>query len=135
MQYKDYYKILGVDRKATEKEIKAAYRKLARKHHPDVNPGDKGAEGRFKDIGEAYAVLSDKEKRSRYDTLGPNWQQFAGAGGGAGRSYRQAGGNPFAGRGSPFTTADGSNVEVDLGGLGGSEGGFSDFFESLFGGG
>ena len=72
MEYKDYYKILGVAKTASEKEIKAAYRRLARKHHPDVNPGNKEAEARFKEIGEAYEVLSDKEKRNRYDDLGAN---------------------------------------------------------------
>lgn len=65
--YKDYYKILGVPRNATQKEVRAAYRKLAAKHHPDRNPGDKSAEERFKEIGEAYAVLGDKEKRAFYD--------------------------------------------------------------------
>ena len=76
MEYKDYYKILGVAKTATEKEIKAAYRKLARKHHPDVNPGNKEAESRFKEINEAYEVLGDKEKRKRYDELGANWDAF-----------------------------------------------------------
>jgi len=143
MEYKDYYKILGVDRKATEKDIKSAYRKLARKHHPDVNPGDAKAEGRFKDIGEAYEVLADKEKRQRYDTLGPNWQEFAGAGAGGRRASGTwpgaAGGNPFGHgttgtpSGSPFGASNG-NIEFDLGGMGGGEGGFSDFFEALFGG-
>ena len=73
MEYKDYYKILGVAQGATDKEIKAAYRKLARKHHPDVNQGSKEAEARFKEINEANEVLSDPEKRKRYDALGPNW--------------------------------------------------------------
>ena len=67
MDFKDYYKILGVDRNADEKEIKRAYRRLARKHHPDVNPGDKAAEALFKEINEAYEVLSDAEKRKKYD--------------------------------------------------------------------
>src|SRR6266700_4416080 len=84
VEYKDYYKILGVAKGATEKEIKAAYRKLARKHHPDMNQGNPKAEARFKEIGEAYEVLSDPEKRKRYDQLGPNWQEqfgpFAGTG-------------------------------------------------------
>ena len=73
MEYKDYYRILGVAKTASEKEIKAAYRKLARKHHPDVNPGNKEAEARFKEISEANEVLGDKEKRKRYDELGANW--------------------------------------------------------------
>jgi molecular chaperone DnaJ len=80
----DYYKLLGVKRDASEQEIKRAYRRLARKHHPDVNPGDKSAEARFKEINEAYEVLSDKEKRQKYDQYGDQWQhadQFAKAGG------------------------------------------------------
>ncbi len=72
---KDFYDILGVTRSANEKEIRQAYRKLARKYHPDVNPGDKSAEARFKEISEAYEVLSDKEKRSQYDRFGANWKQ------------------------------------------------------------
>jgi curved DNA-binding protein len=74
MAVKDYYNILGVSRSATEREIKQAYRKLARQHHPDVNPGDKSAEERFKQINEAYEVLSDKEKRRKYDKYGDQWQ-------------------------------------------------------------
>ena len=83
MAGKDYYSILGVERGASEREIKQAYRRLARKHHPDVNPGDKSAEARFKEINEAYEVLSDKEKRQKYDQFGDQWQyadQFAQAG-------------------------------------------------------
>lgn len=84
MAGKDYYSILGLNRNASEREIKQAFRRLARKHHPDVNPGDKTAEERFKQISEAYEVLSDKEKRMKYDQFGDKWQyadQFAGAGG------------------------------------------------------
>ncbi|MDH5696549.1 MAG: DnaJ domain-containing protein [Dehalococcoidia bacterium] len=83
MAGKDYYSILGVNRGASEREIKQAYRRLARKHHPDVNPGDKSAEAKFKQINEAYEVLSDREKRQKYDQFGDQWQyadQFAQAG-------------------------------------------------------
>ncbi len=80
MAHKDYYKILGVKRNASEKEIKQAYRRLARKYHPDVNPGDKSGETKFKQINEAYEILSDKENRKKYDQFGDRWQyadQFA----------------------------------------------------------
>jgi len=108
MEYKDYYKVLGLSKKASEKEIKAAYRKLARKYHPDVNPGDKDSEARFKEVNEANAVLSDPEKRKTYDTLGPDWQR---------RVQQQ--GRQGAGPGAyTYTT---------------NAGDFSDFFEGLFG--
>jgi curved DNA-binding protein len=129
--YKDYYKILGVDRNASEKEIKSAFRKLARKYHPDVNPGDKSAEEKFKEISEAHEVLSDKEKRARYDQFGQYWQQ-AGAGAPGG-----AGGVPPGWEGFTFDFGDfarqrggGRQERVDFG-----ESGFSDFFEMLFGAG
>ncbi|GAC1630756.1 MAG: J domain-containing protein [Ktedonobacteraceae bacterium] len=120
MEYKDYYKILNVARGASTDEIKKAFRKLARKYHPDVNPGDKKAEEKFKEINEAYEVLSDAEKREKYDTLGPNWQeQFGPQFGGSGTRRSPYG---FSGRTSS------SNYNFD----GGSPG-FSDFFEVLFG--
>ena len=96
MEYKDYYKILGVAREASSDEIKKAFRKLARKHHPDVNPGDKKAEEKFKEINEAYEVLSDSDKRRKYDTLGPNWMDQFGSNFGAGtrRTYNYTGRPP-----------------------------------------
>ena len=85
--FKDYYDVLGVKKDADAKQIKSAFRKLARKYHPDVNPGDPGAEARFKEINEANEVLSDPEKRKKYDEYGPEWEK-------AGR----AGANPFGGQ-------------------------------------
>jgi curved DNA-binding protein len=111
----DYYKILGVDKNATEKEIKSAYRKLARKHHPDLNPNDKDAKRKFQEINEANEVLSDTEKRKKYDQYGENWKQ-AEESKNAGQYQQQA---SDAG-GQTFTWSQG-------------EGEFSDFFESLFG--
>ncbi len=119
MDYHDYYKTLGVERSASEAEIKKAYRKLARQHHPDINPGNKAAETKFKEITEAYEVLSDKDKREKYDRFGRDWQRYQQGGGGAGGfdwgSYAGQGGSPFGGA-------------ADAGGD------FSDFFETLFGG-
>ncbi len=128
MEYKDYYKILDVDRNASEKEVKRTYRRLARKLHPDVNPGDKGAEARFKEINEAYDVLGDPEKRAKYDRLGASWQQWQRAG-------RDPGGFDWSQSASPgagATRVNFADLNELLGGAGGS--GFSDFFSSLFGG-
>lgn len=118
VKYKDYYKILGVNKSATQDDIKKAFRKLARKYHPDANPNNPEAEEKFKEIGEAYEVLGNAQNRSKYDQLGANWKQYsrAGAGrpGGGGRTYTY----DFGGRGFSFD---------DLGS------GFSDFFEMFFG--
>src|SRR2546422_8548073 len=101
MDFKDYYSTLGVAKTANAKEIKQAYRKLARKHHPDVNPGDKAAESKFKEINEAYEVLGDPDKRKKYDELGANWRAYeqAGAARGEGDSPRPIGGAGVRGRG------------------------------------
>jgi len=115
VQYQDYYEVLGVDRTATEDEIKKAFRKLARKYHPDVNPGDKDAEEKFKKLNEAYEVLSDAEKRKKYDQFGSNWktgQQFTPPPG-----YQQTGPGEFR-----YTTNGGE--------FGGD---FSEFFQQFFG--
>jgi DnaJ-class molecular chaperone len=133
MDFKDYYKTLGVPKTATEKELKAAFRKLARKHHPDVNPGDKSAESKFKEINEAYEVLGDPDKRKKYDELGANWRAYEQAGG-AGNPY--AGGSPFGGfgGGGRTTTRTVTPEEFEQMFGGGAGGGFSDFFETFFGG-
>ena len=122
MDFKDYYSSLGVAKTATQKEVKAAYRKLARKHHPDVNQGDKGAEGRFKEINEAYEVLGDPDKRKKYDELGANWRQYEQAG-------AQGGGGFNPGQGGYRTV-----TQDDLHDMFGGGHPFSDFFETFFGG-
>ena len=114
VEFKDYYRILGVDRNADEKVIKSAYRKLARKHHPDVAKGP-GAADKFKEINEAYEVLSDPEKRRRYDSLGPDWQSYA---------QQPRGGQPGGGFPGGFHVEYGNAEDL---------GGFSDFFRTIFG--
>src|SRR5499425_1807982 len=101
MDFKDYYTTLGVAKTANEKEIKQAFRKLARKYHPDVNPGDKAAETKFKEINEAYEVLGDPDKRKKYDELGANWRMYeqAGAGAGQGAGFQQGAWNVHFGGG------------------------------------
>ena len=147
MEFKDYYQTLGVAKSASEKEIKQAFRKLARKFHPDVNPGDKSAEARFKEINEAYEVLGDADKRRKYDELGANWRMYEQA---QQQGQPYPGGSPFGG--SPFGGGPGAGGAwtVNMGGgpggyrtmtpeemqdLFGNEDPFSDFFRTFFGGG
>ena len=121
MDYKDYYKILGVSKSASQEEIKKKYRKLAVKYHPDKNKGDKEAEEKFKELSEAYNVLGDAEKRKQYDELGSNWNRYQQSGGGFNWSEYardQGAGGGYRSRGSGFEGAD-----------------FSDFFSDFFGGG
>jgi curved DNA-binding protein len=136
MEFKDYYATLGVTKASTDKEIKQAFRKLARKHHPDVNPGDKQAELRFKEINEAYEVLGDPAKRKKYDELGANWRMYE-------QAEAQGGQNPFAGRwnvntgGNRGGTAGGgfhTMTPEEMQELFGDANPFSDFFTTFFGG-
>jgi curved DNA-binding protein len=118
VEYKDYYKILGIDRKASPAEIAKAFKKLARKYHPDLNQGDKKAEESFKELNEAHEVLKDAEKRRLYDQLGPDWQN----------------GQQFQGGGQGFENFQFNFNQNGGGGFSGGSGGFSDFFDALFGG-
>src|SRR6185503_8139390 len=122
VKFRDYYEILGVARNAKEEEIKKTYRKLARKYHPDLNPNNKQAEEKFKEIQEAYEVLGDADKRKRYDQLGPNWKNGA-------EFTPPPNWGPTGGQYGSI------NIE-DLfgGGEGPGRSSFSDFFEMLFGG-
>lgn len=136
MEPRDYYQVLGVDRSASEKEIRAAYRKLARQYHPDVNPGDKQAEARFKEIGEAYEVLSNPETRRKYDELGPRWREaeaFRQAQETA-RARRGAPRPPYGAEGAPggFQYEYRTGRPEDFEDLFGTRSPFSDFFETHF---
>src|SRR5581483_1323575 len=123
VQFRDYYETLGVSKNATDDEIKSAFRKLARKYHPDVAKDKKAAEEKFKQINEAYEVLSDPEKRQKYDQLGANWNQPGGFQPPPNWGQQPGGGHYQWG-------GDGGGVEFEFGGTG-----FSDFFEAFFGGG
>ncbi|MGC8554123.1 MAG: DnaJ C-terminal domain-containing protein [Candidatus Acidulodesulfobacterium sp.] len=122
MEYKDYYKILGIDKTAAGEEIKKAYRKLARKYHPDVNPNDKTAESKFKEIQEAYDILKDEKKRKEYDELGTNYFNYKNAGAGAsnGQHYYDYSGGGNSGFGYNYGNAGGGNFN------------FEDIFSDLF---
>jgi len=132
VEFKDYYATLGVGKTSTEKEIKQAFRKLARKHHPDVNPGDKAAEAKFKEINEAYEVLGDPAKRKKYDELGANWRAYE-------QAERAGGPNPFAGQWN--VNAGGGQggfrtmTQEEMEEMFGDQNPFSDFFTTFFGGG
>ncbi|MGE5497562.1 MAG: DnaJ C-terminal domain-containing protein [Syntrophothermus sp.] len=126
MEFKDYYEVLGVAKTATQDEISKAFRKLAKKYHPDKNPGDKAAEDKFKDISEANEVLSDPDKRKKYDQLGANWNAYQNAGGNdAGEWFRSYGGGSQAG---------GQGFKGEYDNIFGNFGGFSDFFQAFMGG-
>jgi|AntRauTorcE11898_2_1112593.scaffolds.fasta_scaffold04055_2 curved DNA-binding protein len=139
MDYKDYYDILGVGRNASEKEIKKAYRKKAAKFHPDRNPDDPSAEEKFKEVGEAYEVLSDPEKRELYNKVGKDWKKYqrAGDNGGGGFDWsqyaRQGEGQGFGG-GQQSYRVNMDDIFGGASGQGGQSEGFSSFFETLFGG-
>ena len=143
MQFKDYYQVLGVSKTASAADIKKAYRKFARKYHPDVNPGDQGAEARFKELNEAHEVVGNPETRRKYDELGANWKQYDNVP--PGGAWPPGGGDPFGGFGQG---ASGVRWNVNVGGAPGAramseeearemftDNPFSDFFQTFFGGG
>lgn len=132
MEFKDYYATLGLAKTASDKEIKQAFRKLARKYHPDVNPGDKSAEARFKEINEANEVLADPEKRKKYDELGANWRMYEQA-----QPGPRGGGHPFAGQWGAPGAGQGYRAmspEEMAEMFEGGDSPFSDFFTTFFGG-
>jgi DnaJ-class molecular chaperone len=135
VDFKDYYATLGVSKTASAKEIKQAFRKLARKHHPDVNPGDKVAEAKFKEINEAYEVLGDPEKRKKYDELGANWRLYEQQA----RGGQPSGGQPFGGAWGPGQGGARASYRTmtpeEMEDLFGDSNPFSDFFTTFFGGG
>ena len=126
MDFKDYYSVLGVDRDATQDDIKKAYRKLARKHHPDLNKGDKASEKKFQEVNEANEVLSDPEKRKKYDELGSQWQQYERAGGDP-NGFDWGKWQPPPGQQHSYRTVTPEEFEE----LFGAEGGYSDFFDLI----
>ncbi len=141
MDFKDYYATLGVSKTASEKEVKQAFRKLARKYHPDVNPGDKTSESKFKEINEAYEVIGDPEKRKKYDELGSNWKMYeqaqrAGGRAGAGGFDPGQWGDVFGGAGSAGSTQGNyrTMTQEEMRDLFGNEDPFSDFFHAFFSG-
>ncbi len=127
MAFVDYYKILGVDKNIPQKDVRAAYRKRAKQFHPDLHPDDPRAKAKFQALNEAYEVISDPDKRAKYDQYGEQWKNVGGFGGGTG-GFGGYGGTGGSGGGNPFEGFDFSN-------FGGAGGGFSSFFETLFGGG
>ena len=133
MDFKDYYSILGVSKTASDKDLKQAFRKLARKFHPDVNPGDKAAEAKFKEINEAYEVLGDPEKRKKYDELGANWRAYENVPPGAGFGGQPGWNVRFGGQsaGGGYRTM----TEEEMREMFGDGSPFSDFFQTFFGGG
>src|SRR6478736_614865 len=128
MEYQDYYETLGVPRTASPADIKKAFRKLAREHHPDKKPGDKTAEARFKAVNEAHAVLSDPDKRKKYDRLGKDWEAYSRAGVDPDAANPFAGGKPFGfATGGPARSGQHGNVRYEFRSAG-DPGEFSDFF-------